>query len=148
MKIILLKDVAKLGRKFDVKDVSSGHATNLLIPNGLAIPATKDALKRFELERAKAEGERKVQDELLMNNIKSLDGITLNISGKANEKGHLFAGVHKEGIAKELDAQLHLSVDPASIILEHPIKEVGEHTIEVKVEGRSAKFKVVITAIK
>ena len=148
MKIILLKDVAKLGRKFDVKDVSSGYATNLLIPNSLAIPATKDALKRFELERAKAEGERKVQSELLMENIKSLDGITLNISSKANDKGHLFAGIHREEIVKELDAQLHLSVDPSSIILEHPIKEIGEHTIEVKVEGRSAKFKVVITAIK
>ena len=83
-----------------------------------------------------------------MENIKSLDGITLNISSKANDKGHLFAGIHREEIVKELDAQLHLSVDPSSIILEHPIKEIGEHTIEVKVEGRSAKFKVVITAIK
>ena len=83
-----------------------------------------------------------------MNNIKSLDGITLNISGKANNKGHLFAGIHREEIAKELDTQLHLSVDPSSIMLEHPIKEVGEHTIEVKVEGKSAKLKIVVENLK
>lgn len=146
MKIILLKDVTKLGKKFDTKDVSPGYATNLLIPNGLAIPATKEALKRFELERARVEGERKIQGELLMENIKSLDGVTLTILSKANEKGHLFAGIHREEIAKELDSQLHLSIDSTSIILEHPIKEVGEHTIEVKVEGKSAKFKVVVQA--
>ena len=81
MKIILLKDVTKLGRKFDVKEVSSGHAINFLIPNGLAIAATTESMKRFELERAKTEGERKVQDELFINNLKSLDGISLNISG-------------------------------------------------------------------
>jgi large subunit ribosomal protein L9 len=148
MKVILIKDVAKLGKKFETKDVSSGYATNMLIPNGVAIPATRDAMKRFELERAKAEGEKKVQSELLMGNLKSLDGVTLNISGKANEKGHLFAGIHAEEIAKELDKQLHINISAESIVLPHPLKEIGDHSVIVKIEDKSTKFKVVLSAIK
>ncbi len=144
MKIILLKDIAKVGKRFDIKEVNSGHAINFLIPKGLAVAATPDAVKRFELEKAKSEGERKVQEDLLAKNIGDLDGITLNITGKANEKGHLFAGLHREEIAAELLKQTQLSIDPSSIQMEHPIKEVGEHTIEVKTVDKSAKFKVVI----
>jgi large subunit ribosomal protein L9 len=143
MKIILLKDVAKLGGKHDVKNVSSGYALNFLIPNGIAIPATTQALKRAELEKAKAEGERKVQGDLQAMNIKSLDGITLTVPTKANEKGHLFAGLHREEIAAELEKQLHISIAPSSIMLEHPIKEIGEHEVEVKTEGKSVKFNLV-----
>lgn len=147
MKIILQKDVAKLGRKFDIKEVSSGHALNLLIPQGLAIPATPDAIKKTETERAKSEGERRIHNDLLVKNIKDLDGISLQIVGKANEKGHLFAGIHKESIVEELFKQTKLQIDPSFILMEHPLKEVGEHTVEVNGAGKTAKFKVVITTI-
>lgn len=146
MKVILLKDIQKIGRKYEVKEVSDGHAINFLIPQKLAIAATTEAMKRFELERAKAEGERKVREELLLKNIQSLEDITLTIAGKANEKGHLFAGLHREAIAEELFKQTRLKIDPSFIVLDHPIKEVGEHTIEVKAEGKSVKFKVSIIA--
>ncbi len=146
MKVILLKDVAKLGRKYDIKDVSSGHALNLLIPQGLALTATPEALKRLESQKAKMAGEKKVMDDLIAKNIKDLDGMTLNVSGKANEKGHLFAGLHREEIVAELLKQTQLQIDPAAIELEHPIKEVGTHLIQVSVGGKSAKFKLVIEA--
>ncbi|MEK7641544.1 MAG: 50S ribosomal protein L9 [Patescibacteria group bacterium] len=144
MKIILLKDVAKLGKKYETKTVSDGYGINLLIPQGLAIAATPDALKRLETERAKAEGERKVQEELIVKNIEGLKDITVTIIGKANEKGHLFAGLHKEEIAKEIEKQTRLQIAPSFIELEHPLKAVGEHTIEVKAAGKSAKLKIVI----
>ncbi len=146
MKVILLKDVSKLGRKYDVKDVASGHALNLLIPRGEAVAATRDALKRVESQKAKMEGERKVMEDLVAKNIQDLEGTTLTVSGKANDKGHLFAGLHKEEVAKELLKQTKLQIDPSFIQLEHPIKEVGTHAIEVKVGGKSAKFKLVIEA--
>jgi large subunit ribosomal protein L9 len=145
MKIILLKDVSKLGRKYDVKNVSDGHALNLLIPQGSAIVATPDALKRLEKERAKMEGERKVQEELLVKNLEGLGSATLTIVGKANDKGHLFAGLHREEIAREIEKQTRLQIDPSFIQLEHPIKEVGEHLIEVKGAGKVVKVKVVIS---
>ncbi|MBU6232265.1 50S ribosomal protein L9, partial [Patescibacteria group bacterium] len=81
MKVILIKDVPKLGSRYEVKDVSSGHATNLLIPQGLALAATPDALKRLETQRKQAEAERKIHEDLLVKNIKDLDGKTITISG-------------------------------------------------------------------
>ena len=147
MKVILLKDVAKLGKRFDVKEVSSGHAQNLLIPQGLVIAATPDAMKRIEVLKKQVEGERAIHEELLVKNIKGLDGITLNVAGKANDKGNLFAGLHREEIAKEIERQTQLQVDPSFIQLEHPIKEVGEHTVVVKGGGKEAKFTVVITKL-
>ncbi len=145
MKIILQKDVAKLGKKYDIKDVSSGHALNLLIPQGLAIPATPDAIKKTEVEKKKHEGERKVHADLLVKNIKDLDGITINIIGKANDKGHLFAGIHKEAIVDEIQKQTQLQIDPSFVELEQPLKMLGEHTLQASNSGKSAKFKVVVT---
>ncbi|MEI8327774.1 MAG: 50S ribosomal protein L9 [Candidatus Taylorbacteria bacterium] len=147
MKVILIKDVPKLGRRFDIKEVSSGHALNLLIPQGLVVTATPDAIKRFDVEKKKVEGERAVHEELLVKNIKGLDGVELHISGKANEKGHLFAGLHREEIAKEIEKQTQLQVDPSFIQLEHPLKVVGEHSIVVKGGGKEAKFTVVVERV-
>jgi large subunit ribosomal protein L9 len=146
MKVILLKNVSKLGQKYDIKTVSDGYALNLLIPQGTAIAATPDALKRLEKDKAKMDTERKVHEDLLVKNLKDLDGITLTIKDKANDKGHLFAGLHREEIASELTKQTKLQIDPSFIALEHPIKEVGEHKIDVKVAGKSAQFKLVVEA--
>ena len=146
MKIILLKDIPKLGRKYEVKNASDGHAVNMLIPRGLAIAATPENLRRFETEKAKYDSERKVHEALLADNLKALEDVVLNISGKASDKGHLFAALHKEAIALELEKQARIQLDPSFIQLDHPIKEVGEHIVEVKGEGKSVKFKVVIKA--
>ena len=146
MKIILLKDIPKLGKKYEVKNASDGHAVNFLIPRGLAISATPENLRRFETEKAKYDGEKKVHEALLADNLKALEDTVLTISGKANEKGHLFAGLHQAEIAAELAKQTRIQLDPSFIQLDHPIKEIGEHMIEVKGEGKSVKFKVIITA--
>ena len=144
MKIILIKDVAKLGRKYDIKTVSDGHALNLLIPQGLAITATSEALKRLEADKARMEVDRKVREDLLTKNIADLKDVTVTIAGKANAKGHLFAGLHADVIAAEMQKQTRLQIDPSFIQLDQPLKEVGEHMVEVKVGGKSGKFKLVI----
>ncbi len=140
MKIILLKDVPKLGRKYEMKDISDGHALNMLIPRGLAAAATADVVKKYDQIRLKEEGERKLRNELLLKNITELDGVTITMTEKANEKGHLFAGVHKAELIPEIQKQTRLQVDAEHIILDKPIKEVGAHEIEVKAGGKSVKF--------
>lgn len=146
MKIILLKDVAKVGKKFDVKEISEGYAHNLLIPKGLAIAATPDALKRIDIEKARDEGERKIRHELLVKNLKDLDGVTITMLEKANEKGHLFAGIHKAEIIPEIQKQTRIQIDAEHMVLDKPIKELGMHVIEVKVENKSAKFNLDVQA--
>ena len=147
MKIILLKDVAKLGKKHDIKEISDGHALNMLIPRGLAISATPAAIKQVESLKAKSAGEIKVQHELLIQNIKAIEETTLTITGKANEKGHLFAGIHKDEIVKQLYSQAHIEIEPSFIDMELPLKTLGEHTISIKAAGKSASLKVVVKAL-
>ena len=144
MKVILIKDVSGVGRKYDVKEVKSGYALNFLIPQGDAIAATPAALKRVEADKAKAAGERKVREDLLAKNLDGLDGIVITVAGKANEKGHLFAGLHREALAAELEKQAKLQIDPEFILAEHPIKEVGEHDVKVKAGDKTVSFKLVI----
>jgi large subunit ribosomal protein L9 len=149
MKIILLKDIKNVGKKYDIKDVNDGHALNMLIPRGMAIAATPAAIKRVEADKAKMAGEMKIQNELLAQNIKAIESTTLTISGKANDKGHLFAAIHAEQIVKELHTQARIEIDASFVELEHPLKEIGEHTVTIKAPsaGKSAQLKIVVKAI-
>ncbi len=147
MKIVLLKDVKNVGKKHDIKDVNDGHALNLLIPKGLAIAATPSAIKNVETEKSKMAGEMKVQHELLIQNIKAIEATVLNISGKANDKGLLFAGIHKEEIIKQLHEQARIELEPSFIEMDHPLKTVGDHVISIKAGGKSAQLKVVVKAL-
>ena len=146
MKVILLHDVPKIGKKYDEKNVSDGYALNFLIPKGLVEVATKQVAERAKVARADVEVRRKVQEDLLVKNLKSVAAAEITLSEKANEKGHLFAGVHREALAAALKEQARIDVLPEYIGLPATIKEVGEHMIEVKVQDKSVKFKVTITA--
>jgi large subunit ribosomal protein L9 len=146
MKIILLKDIAKVGKRYEVKDISDGYAQNMLIPKGLAIAATADALKRVELERARDEGEKKVHLELLHKNLKDLDGVTVSVTERANEKGHLFASIHKPEVVEAIQKQTRIQIAPEYIMLDKHIKEIGSHIVEVKAGDKSVKFTLEVKA--
>lgn len=147
MKVILLKNVPKVGQKYDIKQVSDGYALNFLIPQKLAEVATVSAVKKVETLKAADASSRKVQEELLFKNLKQVNETKIEMSGKANDKGHLFSGIHKEEIVIALKTQAHLDLLPEFIDLSKPIKEVGEHKISVKVGDKSAEFGLVVKAI-
>ncbi len=144
MKIVLLKDIPKVGRKYDIKEVSEGHALNMLIPRGLAMIATAQAVKKVETLKANDTTDKKIQLELLLKNLEIIKNLTLHLKEKANDKGHLFAGVTKEMLAEEIQKATKLNTDPESIKLNKPIKEVGEFTVELEAGGKTAKFSVVV----
>ncbi len=146
MKVILLKDIPKVGRKFDVKDVAEGHALNLLIPRGMAKAATVQALQQIEQMKKADLVERQVQGELLAKNLESIKGLTLTLQEKTNDKGHLFAGVTREMLAQEILKTARLNIDPESIQLSKPIKEVGEYKVTVEAMRKQAEFTVIIEA--
>ncbi|MEI6238111.1 MAG: 50S ribosomal protein L9 [bacterium] len=146
MKIILIKDVKKVGRKYEVKDVADGFALNYLIPNGLALQATAGVLKTIDLEKARSSEEKKVHEDLLVLNLKSIDGKTVVMEESANEKGHLFAAIHAPEILKPLQEQTRVQINPENIVLEKPIKEIGSFVIPVKAGAHSATFTLEVKA--
>ena len=141
MKIILLKDVAGLGKRYEVKEVSPGYARNFILPKGLGEPATEKSLARVKDLTVMAEAEKKIQGELLRKNVESLDGQKISIKEKANELGHLFAGIHKEELQKIMKDSLHAEVPLNYIKLEKPIKEIGTFEIEIS----AGEMKAIVT---
>lgn len=146
MKIILLKDVKKIGRKYDVKEVADGFAINSLIPGKMAVPATPNYLKVVE--------EKKKQDVVSKEQFKKAfeyavtklpDGM-LHIGGKVNDKGHLFAGINKTQIIDEFKKETGVELSNDHFEMEKSLKEVGEHVFDVKIEDQKYKLKVFIKA--
>ena len=128
MKVILIKDVAKLGRRGEVKDVPDGHALNMLIPRKLAVIATPEGMKRLN-EEVKKHGEHKEQSlSAFKEALKRLETETIKYPTQANEKGSLFKGVNADDIARHLNTQ-GITVSKENIVLKHPIKEIGIHDI-------------------
>ncbi len=146
MKIIFIKDVPKVGRKYETKNIADGYAQNFLIPKGLAVAATADLIKKIELEKSRDEGNRQVREELMLKNLKELDGVTVTMTERANDKGSLFAGIHKAEMIPAIEKATRIQIPPEFIVLDKPIKEVGEHTIEVKIKDKSVKFTLAVVS--
>ncbi len=144
MKVILLNDITRVGQKYDVKEVSNGYGRNYLIPRGLAEIYSKKTVEKIATLKAQHGEEKKIKEDLLLKNLEDLKGESIVMKEKANDKGHLFAGVHKEELIPVIKKQTRLDMDAEHIILEHPIKELGEYDIEVKVGDKNVVFKLVI----
>jgi len=147
MQVILLHDVPKVGKKFETKSVADGFAMNSLIPKGLAIVATKNSAARVEVEKNRHEAEQKVRMDLLLKNFSSINGVSVTIAVPANDKGHLFSGIHAGEIAKALHESKRLDVPEGAIILPKPIKSVGTHEIEILVADKKGAFTLVVEAL-
>jgi len=144
MRVILLKDVPKIGHKFQTKDVKPGYGQNFLIKNGFAVLATKESEKRMKKEMDAHVEIVRMKDELLEKNIEGLENAELHFTRKVNEKGHLFDRVDMRDIREALKEQLHLEFDEKYIDMEAPIKEEGDTTVVLEIGKREVKVKVVV----
>ncbi len=143
MKVVLLKDVPKLGHKYDVKNVSDGYAANFLMPRGLANFASSELLKKIEVEKNSLVAKRKAQNEIILEKISNLGG-KFSIMARANEKGHLFAGIDKKTIVEKLSQSLGIEISPELILMEGVIKEIGDRDIEIKLGSNHVKIKLTV----
>ena len=131
MKVILSDDIDKLGRKGDVVTVADGYARNYLVPRGLALFASKGALRQAEqMRRAREEQERKVKEEAAAR-VGRLGASPVYISARAGEEGRLFGSVTKADIARAVEEQLGEPIDRHLVRLDDPIRELGTHQIEI-----------------
>lgn len=147
MKVIFLQDVTRVGKRHDIKDVNDGYAMNFLIPRKLAELATPKAVTELELRKKEIVVEREVQEDLLMKNLEEIKGKSITIKGKANEKGHLFSAIHKKEIIEEMKRQQHADISEEFIVLEKPIKTVGEFEIPIEIKGKKSSFKLIVEKI-
>jgi len=131
MKIILAKDVETLGHKGEVVTVSDGYARNYLVPKGLALVASKGALRQAEqMRRAREEALRKAKDEAVAQ-VALLGSSPVYISARAGEDGKLFGSVTKNDIARAVQDQLEQEVDARQVRLDESLRRLGTYSIEV-----------------
>jgi large subunit ribosomal protein L9 len=132
MKVILLDDVAKVGRRGEVRDVSDGYARNFLIPKKLALTATAGNLKGLDhikrQQEAKA-GRIKTDAETVRDRIEAL---VYEERRQASEEGKLFGSVTAQDIVDFLEKS-QLKIERRRVHLDEPIKTLGESTVTVRV---------------
>ncbi len=132
MKVILAGDVDNLGHKGDVVVVADGYARNFLIPQGLALVATKGSLKQAELmQRARAEREERAREEAAKK-VAHLGSAPVYISARAGEGGRLFGSVTRSDVARAIEDQLDETVDRHDVLLDEPIRSLGSHQVDIK----------------
>jgi len=133
MIVILIKDIKGTGKAGDVVKVSNGYARNMLLPKGLAREATEGNIRNLEKQKAivaekKAENRAKAEETAAL-----LNRITVEITAKGGENGRLFGSVTSKDIAQSLKEQEGVDIDRKKIMLDVPIKEVGDFSVPVRI---------------
>lgn len=148
MKVILLQDIEKIGKKYEVKEIKDGYARNLLIPKGLVKIATNDALKWLEVQ--KETGTKKAEEELkkIQSLASGIDGAEVVITVKIGEKDQLFEKVNAQRISEKLK-EMGIEVKKSQIDLPEPLQALGEFPIKVKLDHNlEAEITVVVVEEK
>ena len=144
MNVILARDVMNLGHLGDVVRVKPGYARNFLFPKSLALPVSSTHVKLFEHQKRLIDHRKaklRIQSEEFG---KRLADIQITIPAKAGEQGKLFGSIGSRDIEKALSEHGH-RLSHRDIKLEHPLKSIGLHTVDVRLEGDvKAKVNVVI----
>jgi large subunit ribosomal protein L9 len=131
MKVLLLKDVYKLGRAGDVKRVADGYGRNYLLPQGLAVLATAGAVKQAESIRNRASAQRAVLNKEMSGVADRITGLVIGFGVRAGETGKLYGSITHQMIADEITRKTGQNVDRRQIECE-PIRNVGEHKCTVR----------------
>ena len=131
MKVILSGDVETLGHKGDVVTVADGYARNYLVPKGLALRATKGALRQAEQMRKAREEQEAKRKEAAARKVAVLGSQPVYISARAGEEGKLFGSVTSSDVSRAVEEQLGEAIDRHDVRLDEPIRQIGTHQVEV-----------------
>lgn len=145
MKVILLRDVAKIGKRNEVKEVPSGYALNMLIPRKMALIASPENLKKIAQVHASQAKSSEYHEAQFDDALAKLGAAPLELRIEANAQGSLFKAVRPEDVvsaAKSVDAV----IEAAQVVLDEPIKHVGAHTIALKSGKKTGTFVLEVTA--
>jgi len=131
MKVMLVKDVYKLGRAGDIKRVADGFGRNFLIPQGFAVLATEGALKQVQKIKAQAEVRRATQNNELKGLADQVQDVTLTFPAKAGDTGKLYGSITTQDIATALTEKVRFEVKRQQVDIQ-PIRTLGEFTAHIR----------------
>jgi large subunit ribosomal protein L9 len=144
VKVILTKDVDKIGKTGEMKTVADGFATNYLIPQKLAVPASGGAYRAYQHDIASREDKRKREREEAEIAATRIASTTLTMGVKVGEGGKLYGSINNQDIAEALGRR-GISVDRHKIDLEQPIKSLGTYKVAIKVySGMTPEVTIVV----
>ena len=147
MKIILLQDVAKVGRKNEIKEVNDGFARNFLLGQGRAIMATPANIAKVEgLKKSKNEQQAKTISSA-QQLIDQLGDQAIEIKATASKEGHLFASLHTKDLVAEIKKQFGLDLAEQLIDLPKPLKQLGEHKIALQLGEKQVPIKISLNSV-
>ncbi len=145
MKVILTSDVPNIGQAGEVKKVADGYARNYLIPNGMAVMATRGAMKDFKRRQALQSNKQERQTKRAERLTERLSAATLTFEAKAGSTGRLYGSITKAEVTEALERELGEPFDKREITLPEPIREIGEHFVSVRLmAGVEPQFKVLV----
>jgi large subunit ribosomal protein L9 len=131
MKVLLIKDVYKLGRAGDVKRVADGFGRNFLIPQGFAVLATEGALKQVEKIRSQAAEKRSVLNNEMGAIATQISALTLTFAAKAGETGKLYGSITSQEIVDAIKNKISFDTKRQQIDMQ-PIRVLGEHKAHIR----------------
>jgi len=148
MRVILLQDIEKVGKKYEVKEVTDGYARNFLIPKGLAKVATREALKWIQVQKEILEKKAEVELKKVQDFVSRIDGLEVIIPVKIGEERQLFESITPQKISEKLK-ESGFEVKKNQIDLKESIKELGEFPVKVRFEHNlEAEIRVIVTEQK
>jgi large subunit ribosomal protein L9 len=131
MKVLLIKDVYKLGRAGDVKKVADGYGRNFLVPQGLAVLATAGALSQAEKIRAKAATQRSILNDEMSGVAKKLEKVDLSFAARAGETGKLYGSITSQEVADAITKKIGYTIKRQMLDMQ-PLRTLGEHRIRIR----------------
>jgi large subunit ribosomal protein L9 len=131
MKVLLVRDVYKLGRAGDVKKVADGYGRNFLLTQGLAVLATPGALKQVDRLREKAAVQRAAQNDELSGIAEKLNGLAIAFAAKAGETGKLYGSITTQDIAEALEKKSGYPAKRQQVDMQ-PVRNLGEHVAHLR----------------
>lgn len=138
MKVLLLEDVKKLGKKGDIVDVSDGYAKNFIMPKKLGIEANKAVLNEWKAKKSSEENRKRVEEIEAKKQAEALNGKEVIIRTKSGEGGRLFGSITSKDVAEALQEQLQLTIDKKKIQMPDSIKGIGEYTVTLKLHAKAS----------
>ena len=143
MKVILLEDVKSLGKKGDIVNVSDGYARNLIIPKKLGVEATAGNLNALRNQKARLEKQEAENLAAAKAMKERIENSRISVKIKVGDNGKVFGSVSSKEIADASKTQLGLEIDKKKLIMDGPIKELGESEVGVRLHRDvTAKLKV------